>query len=912
MTHRSDALAVERDGDLDRAGRRLADPRRDGGVVLVTGQPGIGKSHFAHALLDRLPADLPRVAGTVPFQTGGTPLAPWRRALRALARSRPGGPAATLLPALDVTGGGPVGHLVDDVADALREEHLDAAYVVVLDEVHRFDAASLAVLEALCAPLPSTGVAVVACCSVGPGTAPEVASLVHSLAGRHAVEHVALRPLSDCAVMRLVEERAPGLDAAARDRAVLLSHGNPLLAVELARAGDDPAATGPGTLTARLLADRARAVDDRGVLEALALLDRPATVSLLASAAEVPISVARAVVEDAVAAGLLELSGSVGIARFGHDLVAAAVRAGVGPDTARRLHYRLATLVAPGDSQDGAGTVERARHLLAAGDQSPSTARACLVACLHEERRGCGQTAEELVRYGLDVAGADDETRVDLLRALARLRFRAGHTRLAIEDAHQAVAVARRCDRAVLARAVTDLAWVDPRLVDVEPGRRALYEEVLDGPDCPPEARALLLARLAHTLLVTDIDAARGAADEAVALAERTGSGPAVEAARAAWLLATFRLDTADRVEAEAQRLSREGDDRAATGLLFASALGRGDRALVDVMTEQVAREPDRLGFVTSRRMLDAVRLGLAISDGDAEAVQLHAGAIARHGTSDLHSLAMPLVMFWYAHTGRDVALPQPFALTAPSTSELGRYAALAMATFAVLNDRTLSRETVAALADPRDLLLEDPDGPFGDLVPALAALVGHVLQDADLCRSALDRLGPHADRFLLITTNVPAGPVGWLVAWAHTGLGDTAAALRANDAALAASRRARFDLWTAQCLLQRAELLADVDPAAAAAAARPALAIAQAKGLDLIAHRARPLAEAAARASSPLSPAQEQVLALAAAGLTNDQIGRRLGLAVSTVEKHLTQVYRRLKMPNRAAAVRWFSGRGT
>lgn len=909
MTHRPDALAVARDGDLDRAARRLSDPRSDGGLVLVTGPAGIGKSRFAHALLDRLPADLPRVAGTAPFHGGAATPTAWRRVLRSLARTRPAGPAAALLVALGAGPDAAPAHVVDDLCDALAEEYRAAPYVVLLEDVQRFDAADLAVLDALSGPLATGGVAAVACCTVDAATAPDVAAFVRSLAGRHGVEHVALRPLPDDVIERIVTEHAPSPDPAARRRVVLLSRGNPLLAIELARAGDDTTATGPGTLLSRLLAGRARAVDDHGVLDALALLERPATVSLLASAAEVPIAVARRTVEDAVTAGLVELSGSVGIARFAHAVVAAAVRSEVDPDAARRLHYRLATLVAPGGSQDGAVTLERARHLLAAGDQSASTARACLVACMHEERRGSAQTAEELARYGLDVAGADDATRVDLLRALARLQFRAGHTRLAIEDAHRAVALARRCERAVLVRAVGDLAWVDPRVVDVEQGRRALYEEVLAEPACPPHTRALVLARLALTFVLADSVTARRVADEAVELAGSTACPQAVEAARAAGLLTTFRLDTAAEVEEEALRLSRDGEDRAAAGALFAAALCRGDRALVDVMTEQVTREPDRLGIVSSRRMLDGVRLGLAVCDGDAEAVQRHAAEIAEHGTTDLHSLAMPLVMFWYGHTGREVHLPRPFTLTAPSTSDLGRYAALAMATITVLNDRSLGRETVAALVEPRELLLAQPDGPFGDLVPALAALVGNVLEDPRLCRSALDRLEQHADRFLLLTTNVPVAPVGWLVAWAHAGLGDRATALRANETALAVSRRARFELWTAQCLVQRAELLTGADPAAAAAA-RTALAIAQGKGLDLIARRARDLAQTAPRASSPLSPAQEQVLALAAAGLTNDQIGRRLGLAVSTVEKHLTQVYRRLQMPNRAAAVRWFSAR--
>ena len=51
----------------------------------------------------------------------------------------------------------------------------------------------------------------------------------------------------------------------------------------------------------------------------------------------------------------------------------------------------------------------------------------------------------------------------------------------------------------------------------------------------------------------------------------------------------------------------------------------------------------------------------------------------------------------------------------------------------------------------------------------------------------------------------------------------------------------------------------------------------------------------------------QRQILALVAEGLTDAQIGRRLGLTGATVSKHLTRSYARLGVPNRAAAARLF-----
>jgi len=41
---------------------------------------------------------------------------------------------------------------------------------------------------------------------------------------------------------------------------------------------------------------------------------------------------------------------------------------------------------------------------------------------------------------------------------------------------------------------------------------------------------------------------------------------------------------------------------------------------------------------------------------------------------------------------------------------------------------------------------------------------------------------------------------------------------------------------------------------------------------------------------------------------LRNDQIARQLYVSTATVERHLSQIYRKLGVANRAAAARWLS----
>ncbi len=54
----------------------------------------------------------------------------------------------------------------------------------------------------------------------------------------------------------------------------------------------------------------------------------------------------------------------------------------------------------------------------------------------------------------------------------------------------------------------------------------------------------------------------------------------------------------------------------------------------------------------------------------------------------------------------------------------------------------------------------------------------------------------------------------------------------------------------------------------------------------------------------APLTAREREVLRLVAAGLTNSEIAGTLFIATGTVRKHLDNVYARLGVGNRAAAV--------
>jgi DNA-binding NarL/FixJ family response regulator len=59
------------------------------------------------------------------------------------------------------------------------------------------------------------------------------------------------------------------------------------------------------------------------------------------------------------------------------------------------------------------------------------------------------------------------------------------------------------------------------------------------------------------------------------------------------------------------------------------------------------------------------------------------------------------------------------------------------------------------------------------------------------------------------------------------------------------------------------------------------------------------------------LTARQVELLALVAEGLTNAEVGSRLGITPATVGLHLSRIYRALGVPNRLAAVRWADRNG-
>jgi len=163
---------IGRDPELRQLAAALEDARHGrGGVWFVTGEPGIGKTRLVEELAERAQAREVAVLWGRCWEAGGAPAYwPWIEVLRALLRKAPAQAAeqalgarasvlAQLLPELaegrDEAAAGRLGgergrfELLDSVARALCDAAHEPALLVIIEDLHVADDATVSVLELL-------------------------------------------------------------------------------------------------------------------------------------------------------------------------------------------------------------------------------------------------------------------------------------------------------------------------------------------------------------------------------------------------------------------------------------------------------------------------------------------------------------------------------------------------------------------------------------------------------------------------------------------------------------------------------------------------------------------------------------------------------------------------------------------
>ena len=545
------------------------------GVVVVTGEPGIGKTRLVSELADLARSEGARTASTAALDLGGAaPLGPWAELVVALVPTLERPPASAAWPAVltrlvpDLDSRFDLAPLSYSLASAdLERVRLFEAMVgflgwaasrpvmLVLDDAHAADPASLDLLAHVCRRLVDRPVLIVLTCRSLPHRA-AVDDLLHAMRSRGRLfAELALGALDDEEVARLAEQVA-GLDPARVAQVVATAEGNPLLATEwagalvrgeprpptslvaLVRSALHPLGTGPLTM-ARLLAVAGRGLDHHE----LGNLGLGRTEEVAAEVSACPL----------FASG----QGRLG---FRHALLRDAAYDEIPEPVRLALHGRMGRMLA---ERGPAVASEAARHLLVAGEED--AARDQLVAAAaHARSLASLDEAVALVLEAVQLTPTDGALLVELAE-LEALRVHAAESDACFE---RAVPLLR--DPADLASAwVRRATWYRGALCYphrvLDAARRAistLDDAGLDAPELRAEALALWAwaeavagdAEVAERLLV-DIHRMVGTGDVPDALA------PAVNHARAFVLVrqGRFRESYAPQIAAAAasRRLGR-------------------------------------------------------------------------------------------------------------------------------------------------------------------------------------------------------------------------------------------------------------------------------------------------------------------------------------------------------------------
>jgi tetratricopeptide (TPR) repeat protein len=870
-----------------------------GRVVLVGGEPGIGKSRLAEEVIAASRARRVRVLTGRCWEAGGAPAYwPWVQALRAYVSegdpgeiaahaARAGAPLVALLPemrahlpdrtlALEPDSEGARFRLMEAVAEFVRAAASTRPITFVFDDLHAADAPSLLLLRFIARELGRAPVGIVGCyrdTEVGP----DLGEALAELSREQAVRRIELKGLGAADTARLLEllmGEGPAEELAAEVQAG--TQGNPLFASEIARLlaaeGAAPAMRGrlpipQGVSEAIVRRLQRQSAECREVLSAASVVGREFRPDVVASVSGLPADGVAAALDEAAGARLVGASpGASRRLRFSHILVRDALYDGLPVARRPELHRAVAdALERLYATNPDAHLAEIAHHYVEAG--SDSAAKALDYSERAGDRAASQHGYEEAVRHYRnalsmlgDDAAADPARTCELLISLGEVLSRAGDLAAANEALREGAALAeregwpRQLARAALqygGRFTWGRASSDPALVPAL--RRALA--AVDEHDT--ENRVRLLGRLATALRDEPTRGARvRLAEEAVELAERDGDPATLGFALGAHWVAVESADNAADGLDIGRRVIELGEEvgdqeRAFLGhdFRFNTFFKLADRAGVDVELEMLARlagelrQPAQLWHVATGRAIVTVlegRLGEA-EEQIGEALEL--GRWAEGWTAAVsHRLALFVLR---RAQGRLGEIEETMERSVHEFPVLLRFRCALAHTYAELGRERECRETFDAVM-ARDLRNEYVDAEWLVSMSLLAdpcALLGDD-QAAELLYALLapyDRLYAHAP------VEVSFGSMARVSGVLAKVIGRFDDAARHFESAMEVERRMRARPWLAHAQHEYGSMLLDQgDGDRAAALLDDALATYRELGMDSWAGRVQALTEPA------------------------------------------------------------------
>lgn len=400
MQRAADPRLVGRESEMALVVETLADvaqmPRA--AVLLLSGVPGIGKSRVLEAA-----ATLAREQGAFVLQACAfesdalRPFSMWTDALRLQGAAHHDA----------VFGGTDMVNrerLFAELSALVARESVARPVVLLIDDAQWCDESSAAAL--LYVARMNKGRALLGILAARDAEVRDNVALQQALRGLRRdglLREVEIGPLPPATLARLIELQVPGAHGT---RLSDDCGGNPLLAIELARA--EAAGNAAGSL-ADLVRDRLAQYGAVGA-EALrwaAVLSPRIDVDTLARASGIAAADLGASFETAERHGMLRVGADTGAApgglRFAHELIARAIYTDISPLRRRVMHRRIAELLEHDTAQDLVRAADLAHHATLSADAGLA-ARALVCAGRLNLRFFANDDAAALARRGLQLA----------------------------------------------------------------------------------------------------------------------------------------------------------------------------------------------------------------------------------------------------------------------------------------------------------------------------------------------------------------------------------------------------------------------------------------------------------------------------------------------------------------------------
>lgn len=544
---------LERADELSALGECLEAVQRGsrGQVVLVGGEAGVGKTTLVRRFCDERRQSARILWG----------------ASDALFTPRPLGPLLDVGEGL----GGELGEVVESgamphevVAALVRELRRRAPTVLVLEDVHWADEATLDVLRLLARRVETVPALVVASYRDDEfAPAHPLRVVIGKLAASRAITRLRLAPLSPVAVSQLAEPYAVDADQLYRK-----TSGNPFFVVEVLAAGGREI---PDTVRDAVLARAARLSGaGRTLLEAVAIVSTQAELWLLEALAGEAVNS----LGECLTSGMLA-SEPAGVA-FRHELARLAIDESVAPNRKLLLHRKA--LAALADPSGGAPDLARLAHHAEAASDGKAVLRfapqaAARAASLGAHREAAAQYARAL-RFGEGLPLTERAELLERRAAACYLTDQYDEGIAALEEALELRGtLGDTFKEGDVLRQLSNLLWCPGRTTEAERSARdavALLESFHPG-------RELALA---YAILAANCkDAARS--EEAIASGER-----ALDLAERFddTEIAVHALATVARCQEDYEKLEQSLERARRAGL--AEQVGRTFMVMVDVAVE--------------------------------------------------------------------------------------------------------------------------------------------------------------------------------------------------------------------------------------------------------------------------------------------------------------------------------------